>query len=132
MADVPAVDAASTIFLLTALQVMDPDKRIRHVFLDNAGYRHAKLVREGLNQPGCGSRLHFIPACCPHLDPMERLWGRVHKQVTHNRSHATFKEFGEAVLASLRKEVPREWRACCDQVAGDFRGIDPKDFRVLV
>jgi transposase len=50
-------------------------KRLIHVFLDNARYHHAKLVQQWLARSGCRIRLHFIPSYCPHLDPIERLWG---------------------------------------------------------
>ena len=73
--DVMTVDAVSTIQLMIALMAMYPRKRVIHLFLDNARYHHAKLVQEWLAQPGCRIRLHFIPAYCPHLDPIERLWG---------------------------------------------------------
>jgi len=33
--------------------------------------------------------LHFIPAYCPHLNPIERLWGVMHRNVTHNKSKRT-------------------------------------------
>ena len=46
-----------------------------HVFVDNARYHHAKLVQAWLAQPGRRIKLHFIPAYCPHLNPIERLWG---------------------------------------------------------
>ena len=26
--------------------------------------------------------LHFIPPYCPHLNPIERLWGLMHRNVT--------------------------------------------------
>ena len=45
------------------------------LFVDNARYHHAKLVQAWLARPGCRVKLHFIPTCCPHLDPAERLWG---------------------------------------------------------
>jgi transposase len=102
-----------------------------HLFLDNARYHHAKLVREWLGRPGCRIKLHFIPAYCPHLDPIERLWGLMHRHVTHNTCHATFKQFSEAVLTFLRREVPTNWRRYCDEVTDNFRIISPNDFRVL-
>jgi transposase len=46
------------------------------------------LVQAWLTRPGCRVELHFIPTYCPHLDPIERLWGLMHKHVTHNRCHA--------------------------------------------
>ena len=131
MLDVPVVDAMSTIMLLIAIQAMYPRKRLIHVFLDNARYHHAKLVKQWLAQPGCRIRLHFIPAYCPHLDPIERLWGLMHRHITHNRCYATFKDFSEAILDFLRVEVPRKWGDYCDEVTDNFRIIDPKDFRIL-
>ena len=110
MLDVPTVDAVSTIHLLIVLTAMYPHKRLIHLFLDNARYHHAKQVQEWLNKSGCRTKLHFIPTYCPHLDPIERLWGLMHKHITHNRCHATFKQFSEAVLTFLREEVPRKWQ----------------------
>jgi hypothetical protein len=41
----------------------------------------AEMVQKWLMRPGCWIKLHFIPAYCPHLDPIERLWGLMHKHV---------------------------------------------------
>jgi transposase len=131
MLDVPTVDAVSTIQLFMALQLAYPRKRAIHLFLDNARYHHAKLVQAWLAQPGCRIKLHFIPTYCPHLDPIERLWGLMHKNTTHNTCHATFADFKDAILTFLREEVPRKWHIYCDAVTDNFRIISPKDFRFL-
>ena len=131
MVDVLTVDAMSTIILLRAIEALYPGKRLIHVFLDNARYHHAKLVRQWLARPGCRIRLHFIPAYCPHLDSIERLWGLMHRNVTHNRCYASFTDFSTAILTFLRDEVPSNWRRYCDQVSDNFRVIDPTNFRVL-
>ena len=81
--------------------------------------------------PGLPDQTALHPAYCPHLDPAERLWGLMHKHVTHNRCHATFADFKAAILTFLREEVPRKWHTYCDQVTDNFRIISPKDFRVL-
>ena len=78
MKDVLVVDAAGTILLLMGIEAMYPHMRLIHVFLDNARYHHAKLVQASLARPGCRIRLHFVPAYCPHLNPIERLWGLMH------------------------------------------------------
>src|SRR3954467_9292920 len=75
-----------------------PARRIIHVFLDNARYHHARAVQDWLAMPGRRIRLHFVPAYCPHLNPIERLWGLMHKTVTHNRCYATYNGFCQAVL----------------------------------
>ena len=102
-----------------------------HVFLDNARYHHAKLVQEWLARPGCRIKLHFIPSYCPHLNPIERLWGLMHRNVTHNKCYATCAQFADATLGFLRETVPRNWADLCNSVTDNFRVINPKDFRVM-
>ena len=131
MIDVLTVDALSTIALLLAIELMYPGKRMIHVFLDNARYHHAKLVQEWLAMPGRRIMPHFIPTYCPHLNPIERLWGLMHKHTTHNKCYATYNAFCEAMLGFLREKVPKNWANWCDNVSDNFRVISPKDFRIL-
>ena len=131
MIEVLTVNALSTIALLMAIEIMYPFKRWIHVFLDNARYHHADMVKEWLARPDCRIKLRFIPTYCPHLDPIERLWGVMHKNVTHNRSYAKFNDFCNAVLNFLRVEVPKNWHLYCDSVSDNFRIINPAEFRVL-
>jgi transposase len=131
MKDVLSVDALSTILLLTAIEALYPGMRLIHVFLDNARYHHAKLVQAWLTRPDCRIRLHFVPAYCPHLNPIERLWGLMHRHTTHNKCYATFRQFSAAMLAFLREDVPANWREWCDQVTDNFRVINPKEFRII-
>jgi hypothetical protein len=125
------VDALSTIQLLLTIETMYPGMRLIHVFLDNARYHHAKLVQEWLAQPGRRIKLHFIPAYCPHLNPIERLWGLMHRHTTHNKCYGGFKDFSIAMLNFLRNEVPNKWRTYCDEVTDNFRVIDPKKYRII-
>jgi transposase len=131
MIEVETVDAASTIRLLRSIEAFYPMLALIHVFLDNARYHHAKLVRAWLERPGCRIRLHFVPAYCPHLNPIERLWGVMHKHVTHNKSYATCAQFADATLGFLRGKVPRNWAEFRDSVSDNFRIIKPRDFRVM-
>ena len=131
MIEVETVDAVSTIKLLGSIEALYPMLALIHVFLDNASYHHAKLVREWLSRPGCRIVLHFIPPYCPHLNPIERLWGLMHKNVTHNKCYATCAQFAVATLSFLREKVPRNWVDICDSVSDNFRVINPKDFRVM-
>ena len=131
MKDVLVVDAASTIMLLMAIEARYPAMRLIHVFLDNARYHHAKLVQAWLARPDCRIRLHFVPAYCPHLNPIERLWGLMHRHITHNRCYTTFKDFSIAMLSFLRDDVPDNWPVYCDQVTDNFRVIIPTDYRII-
>ena len=129
--DVLTVNAMSTIALLMAIENLYPTMRLIHVFLDNASYHHAKIVREWLTKPGCRIKLHFIPPYCPHLNPIERLWGLMHRNITHNRCYSTFNDFCDAMLDFTREVVPNNWSILCDSVSDNFRVISPKDFRIL-
>jgi transposase len=131
MRDELTINAATLIALLAMIESHYPAKRVIHVFLDNAGYHHAKVVMAWLARPTCRIRLHYIPPYCPHLNPIERLWGLMHKHTTHNRCYPTFREFCTALLSFLREDVPRNWRSLCDSVSDNFRVIDPDQFRVL-
>ena len=70
MLEAETIDAMSTIRLLESLELLYPLMACIHVFLDNARYHHAKLVKQWLARPGCRIKLHFLPAYCPHLNPI--------------------------------------------------------------
>jgi hypothetical protein len=132
MKDVLTVDAVSTIMLLRAIEAMFPDKRLLPVFLDNARYHHAKLLQAWLARPGCRIGLHFVPAYCPHSNPIERLWGLMHRNVIPNKCYATFPDFSAAMLTFLRKDGPGNWSTFCDEVTDNFRVINPTRYRIVV
>jgi len=78
------VNVVSTIMLSMAIEAMYPGKRMIHPFSDNAEYHHAKLVQAWLARPEYRIKLPSTPAYCHHLDPIERLWGLMHKTIAHN------------------------------------------------
>jgi transposase len=131
MIEVETIDALSTIKLLESIEALYPLLVCIHVFLDNARYHHAKLVQEWLSRGDCRIKLHFIPTYCPHLNPIERLWGVMHRNITHNKCYENCAEFAAATLDFLRDKVPKNWAQICDSVTDNFRVISPKDFRVL-
>ena len=109
MIEAEAIDAASTIRLLASIEAFYPMLALIHVFLDNARYHHAKLVRVWLDQPGRRIVLHFIPPYCPHLNPIERPWGLMHRHVTHNKCYATCREFADETFDFPRDKAPKNW-----------------------
>jgi transposase len=131
MIEALTIDALSTIKLLEALEALYPLMVMIHVFLDNAAYHHAKIVREWLAQPGRRIKLHFVPAYCPHLNSIERLWAVMHKHLTHNKTYATCKEFADTTLEFLRENIPRNWEEFSESITDNFRVIKPKDFRLV-
>jgi transposase len=129
--EVLVVDALSTIALLEAIERAYPHKSRIHLYLDNAAYHHAKLVRDWLSRSGRRIVLHFVPAYCAHLNPIERLWGVMHHWVSRNKCYETFREYADAILHFLKVEVPRRFEEFSSRITDNFRVIDPKDFRIV-
>jgi len=117
--------------LLGLVESAHPRMRRIHVFLDNATYHRAVIVKEWLARPERKCVLRFLPTYCPHLDPIEQLWGLMHQNITHNRDFKTLREFRRAVIEFLRYEVPKHWGRFCDRITDNFRVIRHKDFRVI-
>ena len=129
--EVETVDAKSTIRMLESIERAFPTMTRIYVPLDNARYHHAKFVKEWLEQPGRKIVLRFIPAYCPHLNPIERLWLVMHKNITHRVHFPKFRAWADAILKFLRETVPNNFEQFSSIITDNFRVIDPKDFRIL-
>jgi transposase len=125
------INAQTTRQLLEKLEAGYPLKRVIHVFLDNARYHHAKVLQGWLKAPERRIKLHFLPAYAPHLNPIERLWGLMHKRITHNKYYAHFNDFAKAILNFFRKTLPKNWLEFCDTVTDNFRVITQKKCQLI-
>jgi len=125
------IDGLSLIKLLSEILRTHTAMRLIHVFLDNAQYHKADIVKEWLAKTGRKIVLHFLPPYCPHLAPIERLWGVMHQNITHNRDYKTFREFRREILKFLRQTVPKNWKQYRDRITDNFRVIHRADFRVI-
>ena len=125
------INAHTTQQMLEKLEAKNPTMTAIHVFLDNARYHHAKVLQPWLESSKRRVRLHFLPPYSPHLNPIERLWGVMHKWVTHNRHYATFSQFTEAILGFFRETLPKKWREFTDTVTDNFRIISLKKYKVV-
>jgi transposase len=125
------VDGNSSVQLLAKIEANNPSMSAIHVIWDNAAYHRCRAVKKWLARPGCRIRLIQLPAYCPHLNPIERLWAVMHAHVTHNHFYPTQKKFADAILHFLRETIPKEWRKFRDQVTDNFRIISHQNFRVL-
>jgi len=124
------IDGLSLIKLLSEVERTHTAMRRIHVFLDNAKYHKGDIVKEWLARAGRKVVLHFLPPYCPHLAPIERLWGVMHQNITHNRDYKTFGEFRKEVLKFLRQTVPKNWKRFCDRITDNFRVLHRDDFRL--
>jgi len=123
MVEALKINSESTQNLLERIEAAHPDKTRIHVYLDNARYHHARALKPWLTEKNRRVKLHFLPAYAPHLNPIERLWGVMHRYVTHNQHHAKFNDFAAAILAFFHKTLPDKWHQIRDTVTDNFRVI---------
>jgi transposase len=129
--EVIKVNGDSSVVLLAKIEAQNPTKSTIHVIWDNAPYHKCKQVRKWLSREDCRINLIRLPAYCPHLNPIERLWAVMHQHVTHNRFHETQPKFAAAILAFFSQTIPKEWRDFRDKVTDNFQVISHQNFRVL-
>lgn len=70
--------------MLENLELNNPIMTTIHVFLNNARYHHVKILQPWLETSERRVKLYFLPPYTPFLNPIKRLWGVMHKWVTHN------------------------------------------------
>ncbi len=116
--------AASTIKLLAGIEALYSTTALIHVFLDNARYHHAKIVRKWLSQPGRRIALHFVPSYCPHLESHSAAVVR-HVPASHPQTDLPNVSGIRRRHSQLpvRDEVPRKWGEFCDSVTDNFRVV---------
>jgi transposase len=125
------ISADTTLRLLERLSARHPCKRKIHVFLDNARYHHARVVKAWLARTDCRVVLHFLPPYAPNLNAIEKLWGVMHRRVTHNQHYPTEAEFIKKIHDFFDVTLPKNWRSIRDVVSDNFHVIRPEVFRVL-
>jgi transposase len=97
------ISAAEVIKLLTKIQQRHPESKRFILYLDNARYQHARVVREWVqaqNAQGVEFVLDFLPAYSPNLNLIERLWRFLRKHALQ-RWHATYEAMQAAVAQVL-------------------------------
>ncbi len=73
------INALSCLVWLQLIEKAYPDKKVIHLYVDNARYYRSQLVQEYLkNSP---IQMHFLPPYSPNLNPIERLWKFLKKEV---------------------------------------------------
>lgn len=56
-----------------------------YLVLDNVRFHHAKRLKRVLDRYSHRVELVFLPPYSPDLNPVERIWWAMRKQITHNR-----------------------------------------------
>lgn len=71
--------------------------------LDNARFHHAKINKAFLSQIKSKLQLLFLPAYSPELNPIESLWKKTRRSVTHNRYFESREEQRNCLKKFFRK-----------------------------
>ena len=85
------------------------------VVLDNARAHHATTVQEFAKIHEEKLELMFLPPYSPRLNPIERVWRKLRKAVTHNHFFETFEKFLRAIARFFVKfkKLPKKIRSLC-------------------
>lgn len=73
-----------------------------HVICDNAAFHRSKKVWEYLKAWGHRVVLHFLPRYAPETNPIERVWWRLHEDLTRNHRCKTIDELLDNVFAWIK------------------------------
>jgi transposase len=96
--------AQSVIALFERMRELHPETRHFRIYLDNARYQHAKVLKAWVEQTkaqtGVTFDLKYLPAYSPNLNLIERLWKFMRKEALQTW-HKSFEKMQEAVAGVL-------------------------------
>lgn len=81
-------------YLETILDKAKSENKILLV-LDNARYHHAKKLKDYIESIKDRLELFFLPPYSPEINPIEMLWKKTRRAVTHNRYFFSLKEMSD-------------------------------------
>src|SRR5262245_26651428 len=98
------LNAQSLNELFTLMMARHPQTTLFRIYLDNARYHHAVVLKEWLahvkQERGVTFDLKYLPAYSPNLNLIERLWKFLRKKALQ-KWHPTFEEMQQAVSEVL-------------------------------
>ncbi|KAA6314068.1 hypothetical protein EZS27_035262 [termite gut metagenome] len=86
------------------------------MLLDNVKFHHAKRLQPILKRFEYRIELLFLPAYSPDLNPIERVWWLMRKQITHNRWLKTMEQRVEEFEKWCGKTQPEQIKRICNLI----------------
>jgi transposase len=103
------LNAQSVIELFELMMARHPQTKHFRIYLDNARYQHAKLLKEWVERTkrdrGVAFDLRHLPAYSPNLNLIERLWKFLRKEALQ-KWHPSFLDMQQAI-ADVLDNLPR-------------------------
>lgn len=98
------LNAQSLMALFTVIMARHPETKRLLIYLDNARYHHAVVLKQWLEalqaERGIVFELKHLPAYSPNLNLIERLWKLLRKEALQ-KWHATFEDMQQSVAEVL-------------------------------
>jgi transposase len=98
------LNAESVIELFTLMMSKHPQTKLFRIYLDNARYQHARILKEWIEktrtETGVRFDLRHLPAYSPNLNLIERLWKFLKKEALQ-KWHPTFEDMQQAIANVL-------------------------------
>jgi transposase len=98
------LNAESVIELFKLMMSKHPETKYFRIYLDNARYQHANILKEWIEkiktESGVTFDLKHLPAYSPNLNLIERLWKFLRKEALQ-KWHPTFEDMQKAVANVL-------------------------------
>jgi transposase len=82
--------------------------RVIHVICDNGKFHDSRAVRQYLQAQAGRIVLHFLPTYAPQANPIERVWWKLHEEITRNHRCHTLDELLDLTFAWLEQRTPLE------------------------
>lgn len=127
------LNAQSVIELFTLMMAKHPQTTYFRIYLDNARYQHAVVLKEWIasvqRQRGVVFDLKYLPAYSPNLNLIERLWKFLRKEALQ-RWHATFEDM-QAAVADVLDHLDRHEEQLATLMTERFR-LSPRIDTVVV
>jgi hypothetical protein len=101
----------SVLVQLVPTDVPKPDRKI-YVVVDNYRIHFAKAVQAWLLAHQDEVELVCLPTYSPQLNPVERFWKHLRRQVTHNHFFQTMERLMDAVISFFREMADTPDRVC--------------------
>jgi transposase len=126
--------ARSVIALFERMMEVHPEVEVFVIYLDNAKYHHAVLVKQWVERVRCEKavefRLEYLPAYSPNLNLIERLWRFLRKEALQ-RWHETFESM-ESAVSDVLDHLERYRQELRSLMSERFRLVPERPTTVIV
>jgi transposase len=117
------VNGATIVQFFGQLREKYPLNHKLHLILDGAGYYTAHLVKNAAIS--LNIELHYLPPYSPNLNPIERLWKVMNKNVRDSVYFKTKREFRAALDKFFKEKLPEIGSTLTSWINDNFQMLTP-------